>query len=118
MTPIEDSMARRETFREATKTVENLIGALGKIYGALAQQVGRGGLQSWQTITISPGGPHPADVAGGETILADRWPTAQQFNLALSQWHSARFEYEQAWVRVPFDQKKQFQELRPEWLAD
>jgi hypothetical protein len=118
MTPIEDCMARRETYRIAARTVETLIEALGKIYGALARQVGRGGMQSWQTITISPGGPYPSDAIGGEIILADGWPTAQQFNLALSQWHFTRFEYSQAWVRVPFDQKKQYQELRPEWVVD
>jgi hypothetical protein len=118
MTPIEDCMARRKTFQEATGKVEKMIEALGQIYGTLARNLGRGGLQHWQTITVSPGGPYPSDVIGGPVILADGWPTAQQFNLALSQWHSTRFEYSQAWVRIPFDQKKQFLELRPEWLVD
>jgi hypothetical protein len=118
MTPIEDCATRREVFREASKTVEALIEALGRIYGTLARQVGPGGLQNWQTITISPGGPYPFDPTSTTVILADGWPTAKQFNEALSKWHFARFEYERSWVRVPFDQKGQFSELRPDWSRD
>ena len=115
-TPIEECMAKRGAYRDATKTVEQLIDSLGKIYAELAAQRGRGGMRPWQTITIAPGGPYPSELAGGPTILADRWPTAQQFNSALSQWHSACFEYRQAWTRVPDNQKRQYPELRPDFL--
>lgn len=115
--PIEECMVRREEYREAGKYLEKLINNLGKIYATLQAQVGRGGIRNWP-VAIVPGGPHNGESSGAITILADAWPSAQQFNAASSRWESARFAYRQAWRRIPYNQQGQFAELRPDFLDD
>jgi hypothetical protein len=113
--PIEECMARRDEYREATKYLEKLINSLGKVYATLQAQVGQGGIRNW-SIAIVPGGPHNGESSDETVIMADAWPTAQQFNAALSRWESVRFEYRQAWRRIPYNQQRQYSELCPDFI--
>jgi hypothetical protein len=43
----------------------------------------------------------PGNAMGGPTADGSKWPTAEQIQAALSQWHHARLTASQAWNSVP-----------------
>jgi hypothetical protein len=52
----------------------------------------------------------PANAMGGPTADGNKWPTAEQMQTALSQWHHARLTVSQAWNAVPQADRKNLME--------
>ena len=105
-TPLEECAEKRATYNKVANEIQTIILALGEIHSALQRE--------WsKTVIIPSGGAYPIELAGGRTIQANKWPTAQQCDAALRQYHTTHFEWGQAWTRLPADQQGQFPELRP-----
>jgi len=105
MTPAEEYMRKRREFQEAELAMNELVDKLGAIYQAL---------RSWHNVIVSPGSyTSEAMSVCRTTIPANDWLTAQQVSAALSKYWQAKFDYEQTWQRLPADQKKDYQDMKP-----
>ena len=94
---ISEYQAKLKELREATEAVERTVRVI---------VAGSEHLKHWRQVVVSGAGGFPPELMGSSrTINADDWPTGKQIGDLLSRWHSLHFATEQAYRRIPDDQR-------------
>ncbi len=90
--PVRDYINAKGALSQARTRVENVV---RQVHSVAAK------LDHWSTIVIAGGSAYPEHLIGGESISLDEWPSIQQLDQALSDYHRLCHEADNAWRRVP-----------------
>lgn len=91
-------------YQEAIRTLETTHQLAIQLVGTIREASDK--LYNWSEVRISNVDvPFPIELPLTSTINADHWPTMQELAEALSAWHRARHEVDNAWRAIPAERR-------------